>query len=113
MYTGRDNEPENWHSTNSVLFVLLENTTASLNDIEKRDEVDVNTVYSVAMSTKSMFNLKKKTCFTFGDGLRIPWCACIFVIGGPMRPLCSISSGTNSLFFVVFFVQRTQRCSKF
>lgn len=44
MYTGRDNDPENWHWTNSMLFVLLENTTASLNDIEKRDELDVNTV---------------------------------------------------------------------
>lgn len=36
MYTGGDNEPENWHWINSVLAVLLENITASLNNKEKK-----------------------------------------------------------------------------
>ena len=67
----------------------------------KRGEVDINTVYSVAMSTpkrnmfiltltfyhplkkKSMCNLKKKTCVTFGDGLRIPCVHVFFIIGEP------------------------------
>jgi len=39
VHTGGD-EPENWHWIMSVLSVLLENTTATLNDREKRGEVD-------------------------------------------------------------------------
>lgn len=55
-FTGGNNEPENWHWINSVLSVLLENTTASLNDKEKRHEVD--TVYSVtSISKRNMFFL--------------------------------------------------------
>lgn len=49
MYTVRDNEPENWRWINSVLCVLLENTTESLYD--KNDEVYIKTAYFVGIST--------------------------------------------------------------
>lgn len=55
MYTVRDNEPENWHWINSVLCVLLENTTESLYD--KNDEVYIKTAYSVGISTLKQIGL--------------------------------------------------------